>query len=238
MADARTVSELKQVDLSHVPLLADVEPEARAALERIARVRRFHAHEHVLDQESASRDLCLVLRGRVRVVSHSASGKEISFDEIEAGGFFGELSALDGQPRSASIVALTEGEVALIAPQQFETAMLAHPRLALAVLRRLAAVVRRSTERIMELSTLGANNRVHAELLRLARAHSTDGREAMIAPAPNDSDMASRVSTTRETVNRVLNDLARQDIVHRSGRDLQVRNLPLLAEMVEDVRGY
>lgn len=233
------MSELKHIDLSHNSLLRHAGREAQEALERVARVRRVSPHELVLDQESAGGDLCLVLRGRLRVVSHSASGKEISFDEIDAGGFFGELSAIDGAPRSASIVALTEGEIALISPQQFEQAMLDHPRLALAVLKRLAAVVRRSTERIMELSTLGANNRVHAELLRLARAHAAAGSsEALIAPAPNDSDMASRVSTTRETVNRVLNDLARQNIVLRSGRDLLVRDLGRLEEMVEDVRGY
>lgn len=75
-------------------------------------------------------------------------------------------------------------------------------------MRELARLLRQSTDRIMDLSTLGANNRVHAELLRLARSDAGDGRRATISPIPSHSEIASRVSTTRETVARALGDLA------------------------------
>jgi len=108
-------------------------------------------------------------------------------------------------------------------------------------MRRLAGMVRRSTERIMDLSTLGANNRVHAELLRLARPADPRDRAkantATISPIPLHADIASRVSTTRETVARVLNDLARDGILERGESVLSILDMRKLHRMVEEVRG-
>ena len=109
--------------------------------------------------------------------------------------------------------------------------------MALRVMRTLAHVVRTSTERIMDLSTLGANNRVHAELLRHAQANMNDENQALLSPIPVHGDLASRVSTTRETVARVMNDLARQGIVERTKDALVVRDVRRLRDMVEEVRG-
>jgi CRP-like cAMP-binding protein len=98
-------------------------------------------------------------------------------------------------------------------------------------------MVRNANERIMDLSTLAAHNRVQAELLRQAQSHKTIRNAAVIEPIPVHSDIASRVSTTRETVARVLNDLARKGIVERTRNALLIRNVHLLQTMVQEVRG-
>jgi CRP-like cAMP-binding protein len=112
-----------------------------------------------------------------------------------------------------------------------------HPNIALQVMMRLARIVRTADERIMDLSTLAAHNRVHAELLRQARIYIVDGGSARIEPVPVHSDIASRVSTTRETVARVLNDLARRGIVERTKDALLIHDLGRLRNMVQEVRG-
>ena len=89
----------------------------------------------------------------------------------------------------------------------------------------------------MDLSTLGANNRVHADLLRLAEAGDKKDNTVMIKPIPVHGDIASRIGTTRETVARVLNDLSRRGIVKRTKDALVVSDLARLNEIVEDVRG-
>ena len=105
-------------------------------------------------------------------------------------------------------------------------------------MRRLTSIVRHATDRIMELSTLGANNRVHAELLRQARAVGRDNSgKVVLRPIPVHSDIASRVSTTRETVARVLNELARGHIIRRERDALVVLDLTRLKALVEEVRG-
>jgi CRP/FNR family transcriptional regulator, cyclic AMP receptor protein len=116
-----------------------------------------------------------------------------------------------------------------------------HPPVALSLLRRLAEVVRESTDRIMDLSTLGAHNRVYAELLREARdsdakAFERGANQASIRPIPVHSDIAARVSTTRETVARVLGELARKGIVERDSDALVLRDVARLTKMIKEFR--
>lgn len=232
------MTETDHPSLDGIDILRPLTPEARAATARRCRWRRFDEGEQILDQHGGTRDVCFVVRGRVRVVNHSASGREISFDDIPAGGTVGEMAAVDGGPRSASVVALDDGTlIAFLAPGPFLELATGHPDLALAVMRRLSGIARRSTDRIMELSTLGANNRVHAELLRLARLHARPDNTAVLDPIPVHSDIAARVSTTRETVARVLGDLTRDGLLAKRGSALVIRDLARLEELVEDVRG-
>ena len=209
------------------------------SLNRLAERCQWHhysAHDLIIDRASESRDLFLVVAGRVRVVNYSATGREIAFDEVEAGGFFGELAALDGLPRSATVVALTTTTVATMSPSLFEDLVNAYPKTAFRVMRAMAHMVRQASERIMDLSTLGAHNRVQAEILREARVHDDGSNTAEICPIPVHSDIASRVSTTRETVARVLSELARDGIVERKRDTLLVKDVDRLGRMVETLR--
>ena len=147
------------------------------------------------------------------------------------------MAALDGKPRSTSVLAVEDSDIAKISGERSLRVLEKHPQVALKVMRNMAGIIRTSTARIIDLSTLGANNRVHGELLRQARAVSSDGNTAVLKPIPVHSDMASRASTTRETVARVLSDLSRKGIVKRERESLVICDVETLEEMVEDVRG-
>lgn len=224
-------------NLDGVALLTDLTAAERAAIEQQCRFKRYAPHEQIIDRQSESRDVHFVLRGEARVVNYSMAGREITLDDIKEGGHFGELSALDNEPRSASVMALSPVEVATLPQDAFLRILEKHPSIALKLMRKLAGIVRASTERIMDLSTLGANNRVHADLLRQARANAKNGNTSEIKPIPVHADIAARVSTSRETVARVLNDLARQKIVERTKNTLVVRDMESLEHLVEAVRG-
>ncbi len=223
--------------LSSIGLLGDLGDEELTALEQACRYRRFAAQEQVIDRESQTDDVFFVVRGRVRIVSYSILGREITFDELGEGSYFGELSALDGKPRSASVMAIDDALIVAAPGRLFMKILGSHPKMALSVMKRLAGIVRTSDDRIMDLSTLAAHNRVHAELLRQARPYMTNGNAAQIEPIPVHSVLASRVSTTRETVARVLNDLARRGIVERTRSALLIHNVDRLRDIVEEVRG-
>jgi len=159
-------------------------------------------------------------------------------ETVERGGdYFGELAAIDGRSRSASVMALTDSLVASLPKGQFLALLGSHPTISMKVIRRLTEIVRTATDRIMDLSTLAANNRVRADLLRLAKDHMKGGNEAEISPIPMHSDITSRASTTRETVARVLSDLAHHGIVERQKEMLLVMDVEQLSDMVEEVRG-
>ncbi|MEZ5670054.1 MAG: Crp/Fnr family transcriptional regulator [Alphaproteobacteria bacterium] len=224
-------------DLCRINILSGLLPEDLEMLSGRCTWRRFEPDQFIIDQHSPSRDVCFVTTGKARIVIYAPNGREISFDDVSSGSYFGELAAIDGEPRSASAVALEPTTVAAMSPEAFIDLMVEYPTVALDVMRGLARIVRGATARIMDLSVVGANNRVQAEVLRLARDATLDGIEARIRPIPVHSDIAARVSTTRETVARVLSDLARQGLVVREGHVLVVRDIGQLNAMVDEVRG-
>lgn len=223
--------------LDSISLFAEMSGAERARLAERCNWRQVPAHQQIIDRDSEDTDVYFITEGRVRVVNFSLSGREISFDDLEPGVFFGEIAALDHGVRSATVVALTDTKLAVMPASVFLSAITGSRAVCETVLAHLAATVRRSTERIMDLSTLAANNRVHAEILRLARSGERDDGTALIAPIPVHADIASRVSTTRETVARVLGDLTRMGMVERKSHNLIVRDLEALQDMVDEVRG-
>jgi CRP-like cAMP-binding protein len=224
-------------DLGSIEILSSLSAEERRDFEKSCRWRRFASAEQIIDRQDSSRDIYFITEGVVRIVNYTVGGREVTLEDLGAGSYFGELAALDGAPRSASAVALEDSTVAKMAPERFLRVLKLYPDVALRVMVDLAQTVRASTQRIMDLSTLGANNRVHSELLRLAHGFQAGDNRAVISPIPVHSDMASRASTTRETVARVLSDLSRKRLVRREKDALVVLDVEKLEEMVEDVRG-
>lgn len=223
--------------LSQIALFNDLKTPELARIEQLCRYRRFAGDEHIIDRDSTSTDVYFLVRGRVRIVNYSITGREITFDELEAGNYFGEIAALDGRPRSANVVAIEDSLVLSLSRTAFLELLAGNHQLALRVMCRLAAMVRSAHERIMDLSTLAAQNRVQAEILRQAHIEDSRPNSAVIEPIPVHSDIASRVSTTRETVARVLSDLARKGLVERRKRMLVIHDVRKLRQMVEHVRG-
>jgi CRP-like cAMP-binding protein len=246
MPDGKSVGEIaratcsdnvNQCLLARFELFADLGFNEIADVEQQCRYRRFAADEHIIERESPSTELFLIVRGRVRIVNYSLSGREVTFDERGEGDYFGEVSAIDGQPRYASVVALEDSLILALGRRTFTDMLTEHHVTARRVMCRLAETVRRTSERIMDLSTLAAQDRVHAELLRQAEQGLTKGNIAVIRPIPIHSDIASRVSTTRETVARTLSDLTRKGILERQKHALVIRDLHRLEEMIGNVRG-
>jgi CRP/FNR family transcriptional regulator, cyclic AMP receptor protein len=223
--------------LGEVDLLKDLSPKDLVEMEEVCRYKTFRAGTQIFDRNAETRDVFFVVRGRVRILNYSLSGREITLDEVRRGGHFGELAALDGQPRSAAVQAVEDSLLVALPQRHFLEAIRRHPKIGLRLMQRLAGVVRASTERIMDLSTLAANNRVQAEILRQANENLNDRNVATIKPIPLHAEIASRVSTTRETVARVLGDLTRQGVLKRTRDALVVADVERLRRMVEDVRG-
>jgi len=220
-----------------VRLFTGLDEASRRALEQRCRWRRFAPHQQIIEGQADSRDVFFIVAGKVRVVNYAASGREVSLEDIGAGGCFGELAAIDGQPRSATVLAMEPTIVATVGPADFLRFVTERPPLAQALLRHLTAMIRKSTERIFDLSTLGAHERVYAELLRLGLACLAEDNTAAIHPIPVHSDIANRIGTTRETVARVFGELARNGLVRRDRDTLTILDFGRLTEMVGEWRG-
>lgn len=222
--------------LRRVALLEGLPGAALEALARECAWRNFAAGQHIVSRDAKDRDVYLIIAGRVRVTIYSAAGRQVTFRDLSTGEFFGDIAAIDGAPRSADVVALESTLAASLAPAVFRLLLREHPDVAERILRGLATLVRRLSERVIDLSTLGVQNRIHADLLRRARAAGVAGNTARIEPAPKHADVASEVSTYREQVTRELSALAKAGIVGREGNALVVRDVTRLERLVVEVR--
>ena len=218
-----------------VSLLNGMSTQLLAELERACKWKWYGGNEQIIDQHSTSYDVFFVVEGKVRVVNYSILGREITLEDIEMGSHFGELSAIDKKPRSASVIALIPTLLAIMPSKIFLRLLAGYPEISLRQIQNMARVIRASTTRIIELSTLAAKNRIQAELLRLAQISITSENCAEISPIPIHGDIASRVSTTRETVARVLGQLVHKGIVERRKDVLLIHDIKKLRQLVGQI---
>jgi len=179
----------------------------------------------------------------VRASIYAPDGKVMLFTDIGRGEIFGEIAALDGGPRSASIEALEPTLVAAMGAAEFEGILRDDAEVALATLRLLTGRVRRLSDRAYEFRALAVQNRIHAELLRLSKAAGAgqgkgqSDTEAVLSPAPTLAEIADRVSTHREAVSRELSRLGALGLIGREGGDLRILDVRRLAKLVREARG-
>ena len=223
--------------LRHVQILSPLSDQALAVFEQQCRWQAYRARKQIVAHNDESRDVFFVVYGRVRVTIFSLKGKEVSYREVEAGEMFGEFAAIDGEPRSASIIAAEECLVAAMPPDSFWQLLCDHPDVMAALLKSHVSLLRLYSERIFEFTALAVSNRIQAELLRLAREHMIDDRRAAIYPVPTHPAIASRVSTHREAVTRELSSLTRDGLLERRDDKLYVNDVNKLERLVQEVIG-
>ena len=191
-------------------------------LEKKCHWRECSRDHVILDRDSLDDDVYFVTKGSVIVVNFSLTGREIALARIAAGSYFGELAAIDGAPRSATVVALEPCVIGAMGSKDFTELVTGDATLSVRLMRRLARIVRIGDDRIMDLSTLGAYQRVYLELLRLSHADPDDPDILVIDPMPVQKDIASQASTTRETVTRAISQLVAGGVVERTRKRLSI----------------
>ena len=223
--------------LKRAPVLAALSDAALESVARKCKWRRHGAGEQIVDRQDFSTDVYFLLVGTARAISYSAEGKAVVFMDLKPGTMFGEIAAIDRKPRSASIEAIEACEIASLSADDFEQLMLREPNVAVAALRQVAADVRRLSERVFEFSTLAVQNRIHAELLRLAGRPEQRRSQATISPAPSLAEIADRISTHREAVSRELSRLTAIGLLRREKGDLVIIDVAKLRELVNEAKG-
>ena len=214
--------------LRKIDLLLGLPAQRLDAISRQCAWRHYESGQRLVAREAADRDLHMIVSGTVRVTSYSSGGREISFRDLPEGTSYGEVAALDGLPRSADVVAIAPTLIASLPPDSFRALLRDEWIVAERVLLRLSGLVRRLTDRVLDLSTLSVQRRIHDELLRLARASGVEGNRALIDPAPKHAELASLVSTYREQVTRELSALAKAGILAKDGGALVVLDIARL----------
>jgi CRP-like cAMP-binding protein len=212
-------------------------PSLGEQLEAQARLVTLRPNQIVIGHQDRTRDVFIVIEGNLRIELSSLNGREIILADAGPGDLVGEFAALDDEPRSATVTAITNAVLASIPGETFRRIVLATPESADWLSQRLVQQIRLLTERIFELNALAVRNRLHCELLRLCIASGIKDNRAHIAPAPTHVQLASRIGTHREAVTRELQYLHKQEIIAQQGRELGVNDVAKLAEIVRAASG-
>lgn len=229
--------DARKVPLSNIPLLERISSESVKKIERHAKRLNYPKGQEIIARSQDLNDVYILVQGLARVLVFSANGKAVGFRRISPGDIFGEFAAIDGDKRSASVEAVTSCVVLCMSPSFFRELMESDPVFMNAVLNHLVGMLRSLTARIVEFSTLAVKNRIHSEIVRMAR-DTTDGKGGyLISPAPTHSEIAQRISTHREAVSREISRLKQLGILERRGRALAVMNLERLQRMVDEASG-
>lgn len=199
--------------------------------------RSYGKGEMILQRRDRDGGIYLLLDGVLLANQYAKSGREVGYRRIAPGGYFGEISAIDGLPRSANIVAVEDARIALLPQSLVRRLFEDSPRFMRALLEDMAGLTRSLTDRLFELTAVSVACRVDIEILRLATASSDDGLTGLIHPCPTHAELAALLGSQREPVTRELNRLASLRIVRQTGRTLHVLDLPALAAEIERIGG-
>jgi CRP/FNR family transcriptional regulator, cyclic AMP receptor protein len=206
-------------------------PEAlRREIAQRLRVIRAPKGRTLVEKGSRSTDVFFLLEGRAKVQLYSPDGKEVTVHDIGPGDMFGEIAVLDGEPRSASIVASSELLIVAMSAKEFMACIEHSPTAGVWLSRALASSVRRLTEKVFELSALNVQARIHCELLRLAQKGEQRDGAIEVRPAPTHAELANRIGTHREAVTRELGVLSERGIIRYGRRSLMILDLARLQQ--------
>ena len=215
-----------EVDLlERVPLLAALTDSDRQALARSASRRRYRRGDIIFQKDDPGHSLFIVARGSVRIYVPSTQGADLTLAVLGPGHFFGDLSLLDGRPRSASAAALGDTNVVILERSDFVAVIRTRPAAVMSV---LAVVVRRlrdTDEMASDLAFLDVGGRLAKKLLELAATNGVKSQDGVLLDMPiTQEELANMIGVTRESVNRNLSLFRRIGLVAKEGRRFVLRD--------------
>jgi len=193
------------VYLKQVPLFADLADEDIRELMTVARRRTFRSGEVIFHRDDPGQVLYVIKEGKVKICLISPDGQEISLVVFGKGECFGELTILDGLPRSADAIALEKVECYTLQRSDFHKAIMKNPKIAIQVLEVLSRRLRTTDDMVEDLIFLDVYGRVAKKLLELAETHGTKvDNGTRIDVRLTQQELASMVGASRESVNKVM----------------------------------
>ena len=187
----------------------------KALFEEFGRFKMFAPGEEIISAGDERDDIYFIVDGEVKVVYLSPNGKDIWHNLLGPGTTFGEMAALTGRARNASVVAVRSTQVAVVSRAEMMVLLKSDPSIAIWLLTEMAERLQQANEMIRSLVAQSLSQRVRAELARLAQPAAGDPGLLAIDPAPNLSEIARRLNTDRENVSREVSALTARGILRK-----------------------
>ena len=218
--------------LARASLFAALSAAELAFLAERSVARKFSSGEIVFSEGDPCAGMYVVEAGHVRIFKTSADGREQVLSIDGPGGSVAELPVFDGGSYPASVSAVEDSTLLFIAKQDFHALCVAHPQVALKVLRVIGARLRKLIGIIEELSFTTVRNRLAAFLVRMARHQGARVEAGFEITLPmSNQELASQLGTVRELVSRNLSRLQSEKLIQMDGRKIVVNVKALEKEL-------
>ena len=230
--DTSTVDLLKGVEL-----FSELNEEQLGMIANLVIVKNYNRDETVvLEGDDSVQALYLIATGSVQVYMTGIDGRETILSFLERGDFFGEMSLIDGEPRSASVRTTTDATLLVIHRDSFLSLIRKSPEIAMGLLSELCKRLRKANKQIGSLSTMSVSGRVAGTLLNLMqergmRIRTDNGNMVtVIHNRPTQQQLADMSGTTRETVSRICSLLVKTNAIAMTGKDIVIFDEDALQE--------
>ncbi len=221
--------------LQRCALFSSVDEQTLARCADALRSRRYRRNETIFHQGDPGDSLYILESGSVKIVLPSpGAADDAIIATLSRGDFFGELALLDGAPHSATAVAMEPTEALVLRRDRFQELVETDPVLRRALFAGLVAELRRLTGHVEELHFLDLPGRLASRIARLAReAHPDQTTDIRLDWPYTQTDLASMIGGTRQTVNRLLADMTAQGLVRVERDTLVIPDLERLERAAE-----
>jgi len=208
--------------LEKVSLFADVPPEYLAQLEKLSILRKYNKNTVLVTEGDESTYLYIIHKGIASAYLNNEDGRQVNLNYMHDGDYFGELSLLDGKPRSASVITVTDCEILLVSRVSVLELIARHPEFAMQLLTELTRRVRNLTDSVKDLALLDVYGRVSAALDKLC-----DENKRIHSPKVTHQDIANMVGSSREMVSRIMKQLLIGEYIEQGSGYIEIKkNLP------------
>lgn len=208
--------------LRTVPIFLELTDADLNSLAQLTSRRKYAKDAVVFFENDPGDSFFMIIEGRIKVTILGDDGREIILTMLGPGDFFGEMSLLDDEPRSATAIAAVDCELLSLSRTDFQT-VATKRSITRGLIKVLTARLRRANQQISTLALLDVYGRVARAIVDMAKDEGRRLKDGRIAfRRPTHQEIANRIGTTRETVTRMLKDLARQGLIHVDAKEIIV----------------
>jgi CRP/FNR family transcriptional regulator, nitrogen oxide reductase regulator len=221
--------------IGRLPFFRHLPAEAIVEINRLFEDRDVPAEQAIYFEGDPGEHLYLVAMGKVKLLRHTASGRDVLLDILRGGEYFGSLTILGGRGYTETAVAQTDCCILQISSSNFEKILNRYPDVSLKVLQAVGKRLEESQEIVKQLSVYSADQRIAAALIRLAKKMGEQKEGGMLIQLPfSRLDLAAMTGTTVETVSRVMSRFAKQGLVTAGRKWVEINDIQGLEHIARE----
>lgn len=221
--------------IGRLPFFRHLSSEAIVAINRLFEDRDVPAEQAIYFEGDPADYLYLVAMGKVKLIRHTTSGREVLLDILRGGEYFGNLSIVSGQGYSETAMAQTDCCILQISAQNFEKILKDHPDVTMKVLKTVGERLEQSQEVVKQLSVYTVDQRIAAALVRLAKKMGEQKQKGLLIQLPfSRQDLAAMTGTTVETVSRVMSRFSAAGLISTGRKWVSISDLDGLEAIAKE----